>query len=60
MRNLNRQESNMSPLFRIDVLGNACLVPIMSMGHGYHRICEARLKAHTEDNIAPSLNTGTP
>ena len=37
---------------RVDVLGYACLVAIMSMGHGYHRVSEARLKAHTEDNGA--------
>src|SRR5213596_3864147 len=28
---------------RVDVLGYACLVAIMSMGHGYHRDSEARL-----------------
>ena len=28
---------------RVDVLGYACLVAIMSMGKGYHRQCEARL-----------------
>jgi maleate isomerase len=28
---------------RVDVLGYACLVAIMSMGHGYHRVSEARL-----------------
>ena len=32
---------------RVDVLGYACLVAIMSMGNGYHRESEARLhKAH--------------
>src|ERR1700745_2835370 len=28
---------------RVDVLAYACLVAIMSMGHGYHRVSEARL-----------------
>src|ERR1044071_8356109 len=28
---------------RVDVLGYACLVAIMSMGEGYHRTSEARL-----------------
>src|SRR5919198_4486417 len=28
---------------RVDVLGYACLVAIMSMGNGYHRKSEARL-----------------
>jgi maleate isomerase len=28
---------------RVDVLGYACLVAIMSMGNGYHRVSEARL-----------------
>src|SRR6202044_1924135 len=28
---------------RVDVAGYACLVAIMSMGHGYHRESEARL-----------------
>lgn len=35
---------------RVDVLGYACLVAIMAMGHGYHRKSEARLKAHTAEN----------
>lgn len=35
---------------RVDVLGYAYLVAIMSMGRGYHRQSEARLKAHTEEN----------
>ena len=28
---------------RVDVLGYACLVAIMSMGKGYHRVSEQRL-----------------
>jgi maleate isomerase len=35
---------------RVDVLGYACLVAIMAMGHGYHRKSEKRLKAHTAEN----------
>lgn len=35
---------------RVDVLGYACLVAIMAMGHGYHRVSEKRLQAHTEAN----------
>lgn len=35
---------------RVDVLGYACLVAIMSMGHGYHRASEQRLQARTADN----------
>lgn len=37
---------------RVDVLGYACLVAIMAMGHGYHRKSEQRLSAHTEANGA--------
>src|SRR6201986_1548841 len=37
---------------RVDVLGYACLVAIMSMGHGYHRASEARLRTRTKDNGA--------
>ncbi|WP_423194722.1 maleate cis-trans isomerase family protein [Cupriavidus sp. H18C2] len=37
---------------RVDVLGYACLVAIMSMGRGYHRQSETRLKARTEENGA--------
>src|SRR5207244_13297254 len=33
---------------RVDVLGYACLVAIMSMGKGYHRMSEARLHHITE------------
>ena len=32
---------------RVDVLGYACLVAIMSMGKGYHRVSEARLHQRT-------------
>lgn len=39
---------------RVDVLGYACLVAIMSMGHGYHRKSEARLHAVTVGNGAPA------
>jgi maleate isomerase len=35
---------------RVDVLGYACLVAIMAMGHGYHRKSEQRLTAHTAAN----------
>jgi maleate isomerase len=35
---------------RVDVLGYACLVAIMSMGLGYHRESQERLQAHTERN----------
>jgi maleate isomerase len=34
----------------VDVLGYACLVAIMSMGHGYHRQSEARLHSRTVEN----------
>lgn len=34
----------------VDVLGYACLVAIMSMGHGYHRESEARLAQRTVEN----------
>lgn len=39
---------------RVDVLGYACLVAIMSMGHGYHRDSESRLHDRTEENGAPA------
>jgi maleate isomerase len=39
---------------RVDVLGYACLVAIMSMGKGYHRISEERLSAKTRENDAPA------
>ena len=35
---------------RVDVLGYACLVAIMSMGKGYHRVSEARLHQRTVEN----------
>jgi maleate isomerase len=37
---------------RVDVLGYACLVAIMSMGHGYHRVSETRLHQRTVENEA--------
>ena len=37
---------------RVDVLGYACLVAIMSMGKGYHRESEARLHGVTRSNGA--------
>jgi maleate isomerase len=39
---------------RVDVLGYACLVAIMAMGHGYHRVSEARLHGRTVENDAPA------
>lgn len=39
---------------RVDVLGYACLVAIMSMGRGYHRVSQARLEQRTQDNDAPA------
>ena len=39
---------------RVDVLGYACLVAIMSMGLGYHRVSEARLHGRTVENQAPA------
>ncbi|SFB01625.1 maleate isomerase [Pseudomonas sp. NFIX10] len=35
---------------RVDVLGYACLVAIMSMGMGYHRVSEKRLHQQTVSN----------
>lgn len=35
---------------RVDVLGYACLVAIMAMGHGYHRQSESRLQALVREN----------
>jgi maleate isomerase len=35
---------------RVDVLGYACLVAIMSMGLGYHRVSEKRLNQRTVEN----------
>jgi maleate isomerase len=37
---------------RVDVLGYACLVAIMSMGHGYHRESAKRLRQVTKGNDA--------
>lgn len=39
---------------RVDVMGYACLVAIMSMGHGYHCTSSARLHQATVDNDAPA------
>jgi maleate isomerase len=39
---------------RVDVMGYACLVAIMSMGLGYHRSSEKRLQQRTEENGAPA------
>ncbi|WP_444719008.1 maleate isomerase [Paracoccus seriniphilus] len=39
---------------RVDVMGYACLVAIMSMGHGYHCTSSARLHQATIDNDAPA------
>ncbi|MEV0066182.1 MULTISPECIES: Asp/Glu racemase [unclassified Amycolatopsis] len=38
----------------VDVLGYACLVAIMSLGHGYHRTSESTLARITEENDAPA------
>jgi len=37
---------------RVDVLGYACLVAIMSMGRGYHRVSQERLHQRTVENGA--------
>lgn len=39
---------------RVDVLGYACLVAIMSLGLGYHRSSQERLEGVTRDNGAPT------
>ncbi len=39
---------------RMDVIGYACLVAIMSMGKGYHRVSEKRLHGRTVENNAPA------
>lgn len=39
---------------RVDVLGYACLVAIMSMGHGYHRVSEERLHGRTVEAGGPA------
>lgn len=38
----------------VDVLGYACLVAIMAMGHGYHCQSQARLEERTRENGAPA------
>ncbi len=38
----------------VDVMGYACLVAIMSMGHGYHRISQERLHGRTLENGHPA------
>ena len=35
---------------RVDVLGYACLVAIMAMGPGYHRVSQKRLHERTQEN----------
>ncbi|WP_407174764.1 Asp/Glu racemase [Bradyrhizobium sp. STM 3562] len=39
---------------RVDVLGYACLVAIMSIGKSYHRISQERLHGRTVENGAPA------
>lgn len=39
---------------RVDVMGYACLVAIMSMGRGYHCVSEMNLHAETVKNYAPT------
>ena len=39
---------------RMDVLGYACLVAIMSMGKGYHRVSEERLRKRTVEAGGPA------
>jgi maleate isomerase len=39
---------------RVDVLGYACLVAIMSMGNGYHRVSEERLHGRTVEAGGPA------
>lgn len=39
---------------RVDVMGYACLVAIMSMGHGYHRKSAERLQKVAAGNDAPA------
>jgi len=38
----------------VDVMGYACLVAIMSMGHGYHRTSQQRLHERTVENGHPA------
>src|SRR3981081_2379045 len=35
---------------RVNVLGYACLVAIMAMGKGYHRVSQERLQKRTAEN----------
>lgn len=44
---------------RVDVLGYACLVAIMSMGLGYHRTSQVRLQDRTRENdaVAPVVTS---
>src|SRR5476651_1255130 len=35
---------------KVDILGYACLVAIMAMGHGYHRVSQKRLHERTVEN----------
>lgn len=42
---------------RMDVMGYACLVAIMSMGLGYHRASQRRLEQVAADNGAPTRVT---
>lgn len=39
---------------QVDVLGYACLVAIMSMGHGYHCVSQNRLHQRTVENGFPT------
>ena len=39
---------------RVDVLGYACLVAIMAMGPGYHRVSQERLRQRTEESGGPA------
>ena len=39
---------------KVDVMGYACLVAIMSMGRGYHRESQSRLHEVTKDNESPT------
>ena len=39
---------------RVDVMGYACLVAIMSMGHGYHRISEGKLFDTAQQAVGPA------
>jgi maleate isomerase len=39
---------------RMDVIGYACLVAVMSVSHGYHRVAQDRLHRRTLENDAPA------